>query len=206
MKKLSLLLVLAMILTVSGVYAVWTFTQSTDIMDINTTSVINMTNATSIGTYGTYEFDNQLSMTIDPKENTTHTTALYVTGTLTIKFTPNAYAPTEIRDNGVNSYFSHDLTNADWKYNGTDIMDIENEVHTIAPANSSAELKWTKQSDGSFTITFSAEDIAEHITLAEIVLDTKAKYDAYDAVLGQGQIRFHISDGNTGSGSTPVNG
>ena len=122
MKKLSLLLARAMLLTVSGVYAVWTFTQSTDIMDINTTSIIDMTNATSIGTYGTYEFTNDLTMVVDPKEGTTHTTALYITGSLTVKFTPNDYAPANIRNYGAQSYFSHDLTNPDWNYLGTPIM------------------------------------------------------------------------------------
>ncbi len=194
-----------MILTISGVYAVWTFTQSTDIMDINTTSVIDMTNATSIGTYGTYEFDNKLVLTIDPKEGTTHTTGLYITGTLTIKFSPNTYAPAEIRNYGAESYFSHDLTNENWEYNGTPIMTIDTEKHTISPANSAGENKWVKQDDGSFLYTINAEEIASHIQLSEVVLETKTEYDAYDAVLGQGQIRFHISDGNVSSGSTPSN-
>ena len=205
MKKLSLLLALAMILTISGVYAVWTFTQSTDIMDINTASTLDMTTATSIGTYGTYEFENQLVMTIDPKEGTTHTTALYITGTLTIKFTPNAYAPAEIKENGVESFFTHDLTNNNWTYDGTHIMTIDADQHTIAPVNGASATKWTKNGDGTFSYTFTAEEIAAHIHLAEIVLDTKAEYDAYDAVLGNGQIRFHISDGNTSSGSQPAN-
>lgn len=205
MKKLSLLLALAMILTTSGVYAVWTFTQSTDIMDINTTSVIDMTNATTIGTYGTYEFDNNLVMTIDPKENTTHTTALYITGTLTIKFTPNTFAPVDIREYGVESFFTHELTNNAWKYGETYIMTIDSEQHVIAPSNSSSAIKWTKNSDGSFSYTFTADEIASHIQLAEIILDTKAEYDEYDNVLSQGQIRFHISDGNTSSGSESTN-
>ena len=205
MKKLSLFLALAMILTISGVYAVWTFTQSTDIMDINTTSAIDMTNATSIGTYGTYEFDNQLVMTIDPKEGTTHTTSLIVEGTLTIKFTPNAYAPEDIRNYGVKSFFTHDLTNTAWTYKGTTIMTADSDKHTIAPSNdSAAAMKWTKNDDGTFIYTFSAADIAAHLHLAEIKLESKAEYDAYDTVLGQGQIRFHISDGNTSSGSTPA--
>lgn len=205
MKKLSLFLALAMLLTFSGVYAVWTFALSTDIMDINTTSVIDMTNATSTGTYGTYEFDNQLVMTIDPKDGTTHTTALYITGSLTIKFTPNTYAPAEIKDYGVESFFSHDLTNTDWKYNNTAIMTIDTDTHTIAPTNSTSESKWVKQSDGTFTYTISAEEVAAHIDLTEFVLDTKVKYDAYDTALGQGQIRFHISDGNTSSGTESTN-
>lgn len=201
MKKLSLFLALAMLLTVTGVYAVWTFTQSTDIMDINTTSVIDMTNATSIGTYGTYEFDNQLVMTIDPKEGTTHTTALYITGTITVKFIPNTYAPEDVRNYGVESYFSHSLTNTNWTYLGTSIMIIDDDVHTIGTTNSDAALKWTKLADGSFEVVFTAEEIAAHIDLYEFVLDTKDEYDDYDEVLAQGQIRFHISDGQSSSGN-----
>ena len=197
MKKLSMFLALAMLLTVGGVYAVWTYTNSTDVMDINTTSVIDMTAATAIGTYGTYEFDNQLVMTVDPKEGTTHTTALYITGTLTIKFTPNTYAPAEIKANGVQSFFSHDLTNTAWTYDSREIMTVDDSVHTIGTVGSGEAMTWTKQADGSFAITLTAEQIADEITLTEFVLDTKVKYDAFDAVLGQGQIRFHISDGIT---------
>lgn len=206
MKKLSLFLALAMILTISGVYAVWTFAESTDIMDINTSSLMDMGEATTIGTYGTYKFTNNLKMVIDPKVGTNHTTALYVTGSITITFTPNVYAPADIVANGVESYFSHEaVSESTPTYLGTTILTVDNNRHTIHTTNSTEEgLKWTKdESTGVFSITFSAEDIAEHIHLAEIDLESKTEYDNYDAVLSKVQIKFHISDGNTGSGSEP---
>ncbi len=199
MKKLSLFLALAMLLTVGGVYAVWTYTQSTDVMDITTSSVIDMTAATSIGTYGQYDFDNKLVMTVDPKEGTTHTTSLILEGTITITFTPNTFAPTEVKENGITSYFSHDLAVAPWQYDGKDIITLDNDAHTIGTVNSNEERKWTKNADGTFTYVIQAEDLAEHMILTEFVLDTKTEYDAYDDALAAGQIRFHISDGIKGT-------
>lgn len=205
-KKLSLFLALAMLLTIGGVYAVWTFTQSTDIMDINTSSLMDMGEATSIGTYGTYSFDNQLSMVIDPAEGTNHTTALYVTGTLTITFKPNTYAPANIVKNGVTSYFSHErVSESEPQYNGTTILTVDTNRHTIGTTDSSEEIKWTKNDDGTFSVKFTAEEIAAHIDLAEIVLESKTEYDAYDRVLSKVQIKFHISDGNTSSGTEATN-
>jgi len=188
MKKISLIIALALIISIGGVYATWTYTQSSDVMDVRKGTALNLTEATSIGTYGTYSINTDtLTMDIDPKAGTTHTTSLLINGEVVITFTPNTHAPADVKANGVDSTYTFSLSNADWKYDGQTIVEL---THTEAH-----DIVWTKETDGTFTYTFDATALAEHIRLTEFNLDTKAKYDAYDAVLGQGQIVLAVSDG-----------
>lgn len=191
MKKLSILIALILCVTIGGVYATWVYSQSDDVADITGAKAITMTEATFTGTYGTYHVDtSELSMVVDPKEGTTHTTALKISGDLVISFIPNTYAPEDVKNSGVPSTFIFSLSNADWKYNGTSIMSVDTAKHDIV---------WTPDGSGSFTFTISAAELANYITLTEFTLDTKADYDAYDAVLTNGQIVVSISDGKNAS-------
>lgn len=190
MRKLSLLIALALIVSIGGVYATWTYTQSTDVADESVNMSLNLTNVTFVGTYGTYEIDQSgLSMTIDPKAGTTHTTALYINGSLVIKFTPNTYAPIEVKEGAVDSTYTFSLANTNWKYDNKDIVTL---THT-----GDHDITWEKQADGTFTLTLTADELANHISLTEFTLDTKADYDAYNTVLGQGSIVVTVSDGVT---------
>lgn len=192
MKKLSLLIALCMLLTISGVYATWTYTQNTDVADEAVNMNMNLTDVAYSGSYGTYKVDtSSLKLAIDPKAGTTHTTALYIEGNIVVTFTPNSVAPVEIKQNGLDTTYTLSLSNPNWKYNSQNIVALNHaEAHDI---------EWVKQADGTFTYTISAADLAGHISLAEIVLDTKVAYDAYNTVLGQGAIVISVSDGTTAS-------
>ncbi len=192
MKKLSLLIALCMLLTIGGVYATWTYTQNTDVADEAVNMNMNLTDVAYSGSYGTYKVDtSSLKLAIDPKAGTTHTTALYIEGNIVVTFTPNSVAPVEIKENGLDTTYTLSLSNPNWQYNSRNIVTLNHaEAHDI---------EWVKQADGTFTYTISAADLAGHISLAEIVLDTKVAYDAYNAVLGQGAIVISVSDGTTAS-------
>ena len=194
MKKLSLLIALCTLLTIGGVYATWTYTQNTDVADESVNMGLNLTDVAYSGSYGTYRVDTSgVTMSIDPKDGTAHTTALYITGDIVITFTPNSVAPTEVKESGVASTYTFSLANANWQYNSQNIVTLNHtEAHNIV---------WAPQTDGTFTCTISADDLAEHIALTEFTLDTKADYDAYNTVLGQGSIVITVSDGTTSSGS-----
>jgi len=190
MKKISLLIALALIISIAGVYATWTYTQSTDVADETVNMSLNLTNVTYTGTYGTYEIDKTgLNLTIDPKEGTSHTTALKAGGSLIIKFTPNTYAPEDIKQNAVPSTYSFSLSNNAWTYDGASILTLQHaDAHDI---------DWVSNDDGSFSYVISAADLSSHFSLTEFNLDTKADYDAYNAALAQGQIQITVSDGVT---------
>ena len=191
MKKLSALIAMILCVTIGGVYATWTYTQNTDVADETVNITMNLTDVAYSGSYGTYKIDtSSLTMKIDPKTGTTHTTALYITGEIVITFTPNSVAPQEVKEDGVASTFKFGLTNANWIYEGEQIVTLE---HDGAEA-----ISWgDPDSNGVFTYTISADDLAGHITLTEFNLDTKVEYDAYNTVLGQGQITITVSDGIT---------
>ena len=104
MKKLSLLIALCMLLTIGGVYATWTYTQNTDVADEAVNMNINLTDVAYSGSYGTYKVDtSSLKLAIEPKADTTHTTALYIEGNIVVTFTPNSVAPVEIKENLIKS-------------------------------------------------------------------------------------------------------
>ena len=198
MRKLSFLIALCTLLTVGGVYATWTYMETTNVADETIHMSVNLGNVEFAGSYGQYIVDaSGVTMTIDPKTGieSKHTTALYINGDLVIKFIPNINAPEDVKNYGVASTYQFKLsTGSTWTYEGEDILTIPHaEAHSIALANSAEEDRWVKQDDGSFTFTISASELAAHFQLTEFVLDTKAKYDIYNAALGQ--IDVTVSDG-----------
>lgn len=198
MKKLSVLIVLMLVLTISGVYATWTYTQTTDVADEAVNMAMNLTDVVYAGSYGTYKVDHSgVTLTIDPKPGTTHTTALTISGSIVVTFTPATHAPVEIKQNGVDSTFTFTLSNNAWTFDD-DTTDA-NPAKAVVTLNHTGEhdVTWTPVGDGTFTFTLDAAAIAEHISLGEFVLDTKVKYDAFNAALAQGQIIFTVSDGTT---------
>ncbi|MBE6781827.1 MAG: hypothetical protein E7540_03805 [Ruminococcaceae bacterium] len=192
MKKLSLLIALCMLLTIGGVYATWTYTQNTDVADEAVNMNMNLTDVAYSGSYGTYKVDvTGLSLAIDPKAGTTHTTALYATGNIIVTFTPNSVAPADVKENGVKTTYAFSLANPNWKYEDKDIVTINHtEKHDVV---------WQDNGDGTFSFTISADEFMEHVALTEFELDTKVKYDDYNAVLGTGSIVITVSDGVSAS-------
>ncbi len=190
MKKLGLLIAMILCVTIGGVYATWTYTQNTDVADESVNKSLNLTGVEYVGSYGTYDVNvDGLTLKIDPKPGTTHTTSLVADGEIVITFTPNSVAPQAVKDGAVASTYQFTLSNANWLYEGKNVVELK---HT-----GTHDITWTKQGDGTFVYVLSASAVAEHITLTEFNLDTKAKYDAYNTILGAGAIRLTVSDGIT---------
>ncbi len=199
MKKLGLLIAMLLCVTIGGVYATWTYTQNTDVADETVNMTMNLTDVAYSGSYGTYKIDSTaVKMTIDPKPGTTHTTELTIEGDIIITFTPNSVAPQEVKDNGIASTFQFGLTNVNWTFDD-DTTDETPATEIISLTHSTAEnIVWGSPDEtGVFTFVISAAELAEHISLTEFNLDTKAKYDAFNTALGLGQITITVSDGIT---------
>ena len=188
MRKFSLLIALALLITVGGVYAAWVFSESNDVADISGSRSITMTEATFEGAYVTYTINTDgLKMVIDPKTAGSHTTALYVTGEVVITFTASTYAPAEVKSGGVDTKWYLEKDTASWTYNSTSIISV---------SDTKQDVEWTG-SNGTFTCTISADTIAGLLNLTEIVLDDKEAYDAYQKQLGA--IDIHVTDGKSAS-------
>ncbi len=185
MKKLSLLIALCMLLTIGGVYAQWTYT-NTSVNDATQNLTAALGDKVIEGKYGTYTINTTgVTMSIDPKNGTTHNTALTITGNIVITFTPGQYAPEEVKNNAVASKYAFSLASNAQQYSDKNIFTLNTEDHTI---------EWTKGSDGNFTYTISASALAGYITLTEFTLDTKDKYDAYSTALATNIITITVSD------------
>ena len=193
-RTLSLLIALCTLLTVGGVYATWVYItgDNIDVADDTEYFGLNLTGVAFNDGYGAYTFDTStLKLTIDPAAGTTHETALYIEGELVIIFTPNLYAPVDVKNNAVPSTYQFRLSESNWEYEGQKILTLAH--------NEAEPVHWTKQDNGTFTMTFDAATLAQHLRLTPITLDTKAKYDTYNTVLSGCEIGITISDGNTSS-------
>lgn len=198
MRAFTLLIALALIVTIGGVYATWIYPQSTDVKDVTSAKAITMTEATFTGTEGTYTVDpSGLTLQVDPKEGTTHITALKITGELVIKFEPNTYADPDVHEFGVPSTFEFGLSNDNWTFRDQKIIEI------IKPGQH--EITWQKVENQNYLIfVIKAEDLAEYFALTEFDLEDSTAYDAYDLVLTKGQITVHVSDGQYNAPEAPA--
>ena len=191
MRKLGLLIAMILCVTIGGVYAAWVYPQSDDVADVTHHTLLTLPDATFSGTYGTYAVtpSDDFAMTIDPEAGTTHTTALYITGSITISFEPNSVATPEVKANGVPTTFQFTLSNDNWTFKGQKII-------TLAHDTPETITEWEKD-NGVFKFTLTADMLREHISLTAFELTSKAVYDEFDTALSQGQINLHVSDGKT---------
>ena len=192
MKKLSLIIALALLVTIGSVYANWIYNEHTDVADISGARAVTMTAATFEGGLGTYSVSTAgLTLKVDPKPGTSHTTYLLAEGSIVVTFTPSQYASEDIKNNAVTTTFAFSCNKAlnEWTYNGEQIFDsITTTAHTI-------DWTGTKQPDGSFLYEIPASVVLANLELNELSLDTKADYDAYSTALQAGQLVITISDG-----------
>lgn len=192
MKKLSLIIALALLVTIGSVYANWIYNEHTDVADISGARAVTMTAATFEGGLGTYSVSTAgLTLKVDPKPGTSHTTSLLAEGSIVVTFTPSQYASEEIKNNAVTTTFAFSCSKAlnEWTYNGEQIFD------SITTTAYPIDWTGTKQADGTFKYEIPASVVLGNVELNELNLDTKADYDAYSTALQAGQLVITISDG-----------
>lgn len=169
MKKIGIVVALALIVTIGGVYATWNYTVSNGVVDSQTTTatisltskeVIELENGTITVT------PNALSIVVDDVGDGTHTAKLTITGSITVSF--------DGEDAGGNPLgLTLKCTAADdcGKYKEADVF------------------KYTQLTSGSEvtkdnTWTISADDLAELIQLnGTITAPTSTDYDALQTAI-----------------------
>lgn len=207
MKKLSLLVALALLITVSGVYATWSYSGTNDIGDAYAEAKVQMAGFELTGANGTYKVESNLVLTVDQANNDHEAKLVFGSNNsdpiyLTVTFTPAANAPQTIKENAVSSELYFGVTtpmqykmdvNGNYDAGGTakDIFEFANP----SGDNFSPNVTWTKQPDGSFTYTLDETALKAQISLSQtFVLDIKAEYDEFRKVL-VGNIVARITDG-----------
>lgn len=192
MKKLSLLIALCMLISIGGVYAGWIYTKDNNVANEEVHMAMNLTGVVSNASYGAFEVDTtNLSLTIDPKTGTSHTTSLVIEGEVVITFTPGNYAPENVKENGVEADVTLSLTNSNWTFDdghgqgARPILTFNHDHHDIT---------WNDNGDGTFSYTLNADALKDCFSLTEFTLDTLALYNSYNTQLGNGQIKIVVSD------------
>ena len=198
MVRLGLIALLLVCITITGVYAVWTYAGTNDIADAYAEAKVTIADVELTGANGTYKIESNLVLTID-QANDDHEAELVFSANdgqpiyLRVTFTPAANAPQTIKENGVESelYFG---TTTEMKYDGVDIFTFSNE----GDGELNNIFTWTKQTEGenvSFVYELDQAALEGMISLSQtFVLDTKAEHDAFRVAL-TGNIVARVTDG-----------
>ena len=207
MKKLSLLILLMLCITISGVYAAWTYAGTNDIADVYTEAKVTIADVELQGANGTYHISSNLVLTVD-QANENHEAKLVFASNnteaifLKVTFTPAANAPQNIKENAVPTEIYYTVTtpmqskmDAEGNYSEsgtpTDIFTFSN----ISDDELNHLIAWTEEGDGTFSYTMNETDLKAAISLSQtFVLDTKAEHDAFGAALA-GNIVVRVTDG-----------
>ena len=178
-KKISLLIVLAMIVTIGGVYATWNYAQgAVEGVDIN--PAVTLTEKVVDTPMGTITVDmSGLSISIDDT-NHDYAAELVVDGDIDITFTASDIAPAAVKTNGLAMEYTLTVT-APWEFKGTQIFTVPAEA--IAINNGQA----------TFSATISAADLKAALTLGAISLPTVEDYDAFETALANGEITITVA-------------
>ena len=216
MKKITAIIMMVLFVTIGGVYATWTYsetamgTASRDAINIALTTANNKG-----GSVGSYAFSNAVEVAIDDDQNddTVHKAVLTCTGSITLTFTPSETAGGDIKDFGIAMKITPSFTSPTWKdANGEDtkIISIASDktsflspvltTGTSVDAKDTAETNdlgvFAKTTDGKFTWTLDANDILSILVLFEgkdLILDSSAAHAAFgQALAGHKIISFSV--------------
>lgn len=187
MKKLGLIILMALVLTVGGVYATFDYAQKEVALVTQdlTTSIAGKDTETR---KGTISVETNFKIRIDDTTGTLKTG--YTTeGNTTITFTPATKGvDDDVVNNGVNLKFVLNINGTN-EYNGTPIFKTKQPAYTAG----GVELgKGTKNNvSGAFEYTV---DLSKYLEVSEISLPTEAAYDAFLAVFETIRITITVSE------------
>lgn len=207
MKKLSVLIALMLCVTITGVYATWSYAGTDDIADAFAEAKVTIADAELTGANGTYKIESNLVLTVD-QANEDHEAELVFASNnnddifLKVTFTPADNAPQTIKDNAVPSELYFGTTtdmlykmDADGNYSETGTAKNIFTFTNPSDGEFSPNVTWHPEADGSFTYTLDETALKSMITLSQtFVLDTKSEHDAFRTVLN-GNIVARVTDG-----------
>ena len=106
MKKLSVLIALMLCITISGVYAVWSYAGTDDIADVLAEAKVTIADVELQGANGIYTITSNLVLTVDQANDAHEAKLVFASNNseeiyLKVTFKPAANAPKDIKDNAV---------------------------------------------------------------------------------------------------------
>lgn len=185
MRKLSLLIALALIVTISGVYAAWNYSQGATAAN-EITREINMAQVVTSGNKGTISAaPTNVAFLVD--NGGEYKTVLKGTGHFDITFAPNQGADESVTASGIKMIAT---ITVGVKSGATNLT-----YNGVVPITEKEENEIDLTPNGpSLTAKLEVTDILECIELADVVLDTHAKNVAYHSILANYTIVITVSE------------
>ena len=174
MKKLGLIILMALVLTVGGVYATFDYARA----NVQQTATLNKSLKPATTTTPKGEIAIDVEGFILRIDDTTKSlkTGLVAEGTVTVTFTPAKNAEPLVAADGVNLKLEISFTNNTYKQNGVD-YEVFKTTDAYKATTGVALGKGTKNKDsGKFEYTV---DLTPYFTVSEIPLPTLADYNAF---------------------------
>ncbi|MBQ3493104.1 MAG: hypothetical protein IJA88_03260 [Clostridia bacterium] len=202
MKKMSLIISLALIVTIGGVYAAWVY-PGTDasVATADKTLTGNMTTVEWADSKGAIHVDSAkdtLAFHID--DAGAYVPEVETSGNLEFYFDPADGVSADIADNGIDMIIEVTVEGGKQAYEGVTIFTAKEDENTITIPKGST----VKQADGTFRASISCAQIFECLTFLPdstgvsnpnaIVLDTYQKNKAFEAALATYIITLTITE------------
>lgn len=191
MRRISILILTAMLLTISGVYATWNYAQG-NVATQDTFLLPSMTDKVIETAKGTISIDKTNATIIIDDATNDHVAEVTYGGEIVITFTPAVGADPDVILEGIDLCYSV-TTTPDWKYPETG---DSHQIFTVTNTSSVVLEKenFTKNENGSFSIMVATSDIGQMLSFYEFTLSNVASYDAFRTVLNRGNIKVTVQE------------
>ena len=187
MKKISVLIALALCLTIGGAYAAWTYNVG---LPVDQTTTGNLSIGTKVEDnstpYGTFAVSAAPAISVEPAEDKVNytTTLAPSSDVFTVTFTPEQNAPDAVKANALVTKVTVTVDNAG-SYNSNPII--------AAATENVITLEWNNNGDGTFTATVTAEQIAACLILTANNLPNPEAYTAYATAFASVEVTLTVS-------------
>ncbi len=198
-KFISLFLVLAILITVGGVYAAWMYTEAPLTAIHGHVGSFGLSNAIVNNSKGTFKVNAEAAHLVLEKGDG-YVAELQANGTITFTFTASdTYMELNHNPASIGMHYSLVTTNtAPLTYKCGDGVNPDKELFTTFTTNESEPITLTRVgSTNEYTATIQTQDILDNGWLAinTFTLDSYAKYEKFSAgVGGFGNIGIQISE------------
>ena len=187
MKRLSLIIALALLVTIGGVFAVWHYDRGEVSLEISRSATMAAIQSdTSKGVIAIVDGEpNNLKFLVDDTDPKDYIAALVPSGSITIKFSPAANADQVVKTNGIKMKATVTLQGEKQQYDSKNIFTVN--------ANNSFELNNGNATKNNVVIT--AEQIANCLTFVDgVVLDSYEDNVAFENAMKTYTIVVTISE------------
>lgn len=201
-KSLSLLIALALLITIGGVYAAWIYAETPLTAVHGHIGSFGLANAVINNSKGTITVDaSNAHLTIDQKASNDYTATLTASGTITFTFSPSdVFKNSNPNLDEYTMNYSLTTDNASpMTFTVPDGTDDDKQLFRTFDTTITTEIVLQKNASGNFVATINASDLiksdAPLIAINTFTLDTYKKYTDFSNKLGTfGNIGIQIAE------------